>query len=90
MLTVTLGGHDLSISAFEYILEIENVFGEEATFVTLPSRMCLPTFMPADEFLFRSNWEGVILGYPFMRGLHSKWDFGDREIGCKRKLNWDA
>ena len=63
-LTLTLGGHNCSISAFEYIHEIEVLFGEEATFATPPQRMCISTFVAADEFGFPSDWEGMILGHP--------------------------
>jgi len=76
-LTITMGTHNFSITAFDYILETEGVF-------TPPGeKLCLPAFMPADEFLFPSHWKGAVLGHPFMRGFSSKWDFGNREIGCR-------
>ncbi|KAK4695706.1 hypothetical protein P7C71_g2099, partial [Lecanoromycetidae sp. Uapishka_2] len=43
LLTFTLGGHDFSISAFEYTLETEEL-------IPRAGRICITTFMAADEF----------------------------------------
>lgn len=76
LLTFTLGGEDFSISAFEYTLEIEEL---------LPhlGRICVTSFMGADEFSLPRDWEGMVLGHPFLRGFYSRWNFGKKEVGRK-------
>ena len=74
-LTFTLGEHNFSISAFEYTIEID----ELAPHV---GRMCIATFMEADDF-FPPNWNGIVLGNPFLRGFYSVWNMEKREVGCK-------
>lgn len=72
---MTLGGHKFTVTAFDYILEVTGL-------VVYPGeRMCLPTFMPADEF--GTGDKAVILGHSFLRGFYSNWDFGEKEIGRK-------
>ena len=74
---VTMGGHEFIITAFEYVLEAEGIF------VPPGVRLCVPAFMPADQFGYGREWSGIILGHPFVRGFYSKWDFGRGEVGCK-------
>lgn len=72
--TITLGMHNFTITAFDYVLEVTGVM------VYPGERVCLPTFMAADEFGIGDH--AVVLGHLFMRGFYSKWDFG-KEIGRK-------
>jgi len=73
-LTVTLGGHNFSISAFEYTLEVE-----------IPDQgvTCLMSIMDKSDFSLPRPWNGIILGNPFIRGFYSVFDMEKREIGCK-------
>ena len=74
LLTFTLDGHEFSISAFDYTLEIDMPqFG----------RNCITTFMAATDFGFPHNWEGIMLGHPFLRGFYSAWDFESGNVGRK-------
>jgi saccharopepsin len=73
LLTFTLDGHDFSISAFEYTLEMEESLGT----------ICLTTFIAAYEFALPRDWKGILLGHPFLKGFHSRWDFGGKSVGCK-------
>ena len=72
LLTFTLNGYEFSISAFEYTLEIDPPH---------VGKMCITTFMEADEFLFPKDWEGIVLGSPFLRGFYSVWDFEKGSVG---------
>ena len=76
ILTFKLGGYDFNISAFEYTMQIEELLPHLGT-------ICVTTFMAADEFALPRDWQGLLLGHPFLRGLYSKWDFARREIGCE-------
>ena len=73
-LTFTLDGHEFSISAFDYTLEAD-----------LPNfgRMCIVSFMDASEFGFPRDWEGIMLGSPFLKGFYSVWDFESGKVGRK-------
>lgn len=73
-LTVTLGGHNFSISAFEYTLEVEILHEGVA---------CLVSIMDESDFSLPRPWNGIILGSPFIRGFYSVFDMEKREIGCK-------
>ena len=74
LLTFTLDGHDFSISAFEYTLEIN-----------LPEypRMCITTFMSTEEFAFPRDLDLIVLGSPFLRGFYSVWNFEEGKVGRK-------
>lgn len=72
-LTFGLGGQEFSIGAFEYTLEVDDLFPHAG-------KMCVTTFMASDEF-FPDSWEGMVLGSPFLKGFWSVWDFGERDIG---------
>ena len=71
LLTFTLDGHEFSISAFDYILEIEPPD---------MGRTCITTFMDISEFGFRPDCGFIVLGSPFLRGFQSIWDFGEGTI----------
>ena len=74
-LTFTLAGHEFSISAFEYTIEIRPPEMPLAGFI------CVSTFMAADEFGVPKDWEGMVLGSPFLRGWYSVWDLEERKVG---------
>ena len=73
-LTFTLDGHEVSISALEYTLEVDP---------PQLGRTCITTFYGAEELGFPSDWEGMMLGSPFLKGFYSVWDFESRKIGRK-------
>ena len=72
LLTFNLSGHNFSISAFEYTLEVD---------IPNAGTTCLTTFWEGSEF-FPRNFKGIVLGSPFIRGFYSIWDMGNREVGC--------
>jgi saccharopepsin len=73
-LTVTLGGHNFSISAFEYTLEVE---------IPHQGVTCLVSIMDESHFTLPRHWNGILLGNPFIRRFYSVFDMEKREIGCK-------
>ena len=77
-LLFTLAGHNVTITPFHYILQMENVPTPPDG---RPGRICVVPFMPSDEFSHPEN--GLVLGHPFLRGFYSQWDFGEGEVRCK-------
>ena len=77
LLTFTLNGHNFSISAFEYTIEIDEL-------IPHMGRICITTFMEAGDY---GLGDVILLGHPFLKGFYSAWNFGDREVGCKFYLD---
>ncbi|KAL9617616.1 MAG: hypothetical protein Q9160_007582 [Pyrenula sp. 1 TL-2023] len=71
-LTIGLGGHNFTLSAFDYTLEI---------YLKGTGSVCLVTFIGSDEFGFGEDY--AWLGAPFMRGVYSVFDMEKREVGSK-------
>jgi len=72
-LTFTLGGHNFSISAFDYTHEVD-VWGA--------GLICITTFGAASEFGLRDA-DILVLGNPFLKGMYGVFDMEKREVGCK-------
>lgn len=82
LLTFTLSGHDFSISAFEYTLEID----PPGFYPPGALHTCITTFMSQTDFLYPRDWNGIALGSPFLRGFYSVWEFEKRKVGRKYYL----
>ncbi|KAI9769218.1 MAG: Vacuolar protease A [Geoglossum simile] len=70
-LTFTLGGRNFSISAFDYIHEVD---------LKESGLICITTFWPASEFLVDDS-DIIVLGSPFLKGMYGVFDMEKREIG---------
>ncbi|KAL9115004.1 MAG: hypothetical protein Q9227_001248 [Pyrenula ochraceoflavens] len=69
-LTVGLDGHNFTIDAFDYTLEV---------YLKGTGSVCLVTFIPSDEFGFGQDY--ALLGAPFMRGFYSVFDMRRHQVG---------
>ena len=76
-LTFGMGGHNLSLSAFDYTFEL-----------SLPNPpyeapVCITTFWSIEDFGYPDANAGIVLGSPFLKAFYSVFDFGKREVGCE-------
>ncbi|KAG8527198.1 uncharacterized protein KY384_008628 [Bacidia gigantensis] len=74
-LTFELGGHNFTITAFEYTMEMD--IWQELGLV------CLSSIWGADEFGFPGNGEWIMLGNAFLRAFYSVFDFEKQEVGSQ-------
>jgi hypothetical protein len=75
-MTFTLGGQNFSISAFDYILELDMPWLQPE-----PGRICVLGLMDQNGFSVPSNT--LVLSSPFLRGFYSVFDAENKEVGCK-------
>lgn len=66
------GGHNFTIDAFDYTLEVDYPY---------VGIVCLVSFFARGEFGIPEDT--LLFGAPFLRGLYSVYDMSARTIGCK-------
>ena len=76
LLTFTLDGHNFSISAFEYTIEMDDP-------IPHMGRICITMFMESGDFGLGNDGNFIMLGNSFLRGFYSSWNFEEKEVGCK-------
>ena len=75
-ITFEIGGHEITISALDYIFEMEAGEGM--------GKVCVVGFDSLGEDSENNGW--LILGSTFLRGWYTRFDLDKREIGCKYHL----
>lgn len=75
-LTFSIGGHNLTIDAFDYTFEFELPYGFAPA--------CLTWFGAEDQYGYGDST--VVLGNTFLKGFYTRFDWGKREVGCEYGL----
>lgn len=72
-LTFSIGGHNLTITAYDYTFEFEMPFGFEPA--------CIVWFGRNEDWGYGENL--VVLGNLFLKGFYTVFDFGSKEMRCE-------
>lgn len=75
-LTVSIGEHNLTITPFDYTLEVDFPWNSPQI-----GKICLLSFQ--DAAAYGMSPDLVVLSSPFLRGFYTVFDVGKMEIGCK-------
>jgi saccharopepsin len=71
-LTLTLGGHDFVISAYEYTIEMEKE--------SWGGHRCISVFLGMPEFI---DEKYIIVGSSFLRAFYGVFDLDERTVSCE-------
>jgi Eukaryotic aspartyl protease len=77
-ITFTLAGHNFTIDAFDYTLEVDILWAPQV------GRVCVLSFQDSSQWFDGGEWQDrIYLSHPFLRGFYGVFDAGRREVGCE-------
>ena len=79
-LKIGLGNHKLTLSPFDYVLELPDLEAGDAMLCSVPFGY-LPPYQEGHP-------EYIVLGSAFLHGLYSVFDVDNRTIGCKFSVSF--